>query len=83
MLVICINDKNKPSDIPQSAWIKLDKIYTCIGVTYDNFQNTHCAMLEEVQPPPPYTGYKAARFLPLGDPDISELLNNKKVENVV
>ena len=30
--VVCINDKNKPFEIPQSKWIKEGQKYTVVGV---------------------------------------------------
>jgi hypothetical protein len=84
MLVICINDKDKPAEIPSSAWVKKDRVYTAINYMYHPIQNCYSLLLEEITPPPPYIGYKSDRFEPVEETPSErweELLN--PVENAV
>lgn len=76
MLVECIDISNKPEDIPQSQWVK-KKVYTMVGRKYHPIQKCWSLQLEEVQPPPPYIGYKESRFRPIEDIDITELIEVK------
>jgi hypothetical protein len=78
MELICIDDKNKPHDIPNNCWIKENEVYTAIGIAKDGFQNVYCVSLAEVEPPSPYTGYKLSRFLPIDQIDISEAMERIK-----
>ena len=32
MKVVCIDDTNRPIDIPESKWVKKDEIYTIVKV---------------------------------------------------
>lgn len=48
MKVICINDKNRPNEVPMNRWIKKDEEYTIIAVTYLTIQNTYGCKLAEI-----------------------------------
>lgn len=60
--VVCINDANRPPDIPTSNWIQKDKEYTVLRVGRNKLTNEEYFILQEVQPTPPYGGYKVERF---------------------
>lgn len=62
---ICINDKDRPSEIPISKWITKDKEYTIIEFIIMNMQNrTIGVKLAEVNIDDcfPYICYSANRF---------------------
>ncbi len=60
--VICINDKNRPPEIPTSCWIKEGQEYTVVRVGMNKLTRDEYFILEEVQPTPPYGGYHINRF---------------------
>lgn len=63
--VICINDANKPNDIPSSQWIKKGVIYTVTQVAKLNMQQGKLGYkLAEVNLDgcAPYLYYAAERF---------------------
>lgn len=62
MKVKCINDSNRPNDIPTSKWIIKDKVYTVINEYSDTVNGHKGYELSEVAPDPPYYGYSAHRF---------------------
>ena len=66
--VVCINDKNKPSKIPQSEWIVEGNVYTVRAAAALKLGFKIGLLLEEVQLSPesfPYEYYDASRFKPL------------------
>lgn len=66
--VICIDDKNKPNDIPSSKWIKAKQTYTVIEIKKMNIQGGLLGFkLEEVNLDgcAPYQFYAANRFRPV------------------
>lgn len=62
MTVICINDKGRPSDVPLSNWIKEGQEYTVKRVGMNKLTQEEYFVLHEIQPTPPYGGYKVERF---------------------
>ncbi len=63
--VLCINDADRPSDIPISQWIKKGKLYTVIKVEKMLVQNGKIGFhLAEVNLDGcfPYSAYTATRF---------------------
>lgn len=48
MKVICLNDKNRPNEVPASRWIKKDEEYTIISVAFMTIQNTYGCKLAEI-----------------------------------
>lgn len=65
MVCICINDSERPNDIPLSQWVVKDREYTVIGVFKMNMQN--CILgyeLAEINLNgcAPYKYYAASRF---------------------
>lgn len=75
---ICVDDTQKPNDIPLSHWIKKGKEYTIINIKNNIFTKEIFLVLEEVSPTPPYGGYKISRFA--FDQETFEKLFNVKVE---
>lgn len=68
MKVICIDDTNKPIDIPESKWVKKEEIYTIVKVVKLNLQkNTFGVELEEIDLKDcfPYEYFLANRFAPI------------------
>jgi hypothetical protein len=87
--VVCINDKRKPSGVPQSSWIKEGDAYTVVGVSKMKRQrDTVGYKLAEVQMPADceYQFYTASRFREQNEDDlmaekaVEELLNQELVE---
>lgn len=68
MRVICINDSDKPNDIPLSKWVKKDEVYTVIEIARLNMQAGMLGFkLEEINLDDcfPYRYFAASRFAPL------------------
>ena len=81
--IICINDKNKPSSIPQSSWIEQDEIYTVIFASNMGKQKMILGYkLDEVSMPEDceYQYYIASRFRPYTEDDA---LAEKAVEELL
>lgn len=76
MKVLCINDKNRPAELPTSKWIKKDEIYTVIDVIKCTSQGGIFGyVLEEIDLKgyEPYMCFSAHRFaLPIEDKVIKE-----------
>jgi len=63
--IICLDDSNRPNDIPISKWIKRNEIYTLIRIDKMNMQNGELGFeLEEIDLSDcfPYTRFAAYRF---------------------
>ena len=63
--VICINDTNKPNEIPNSQWVKKGSIYTVTKISKMNIQNGILGFeLAEINLDgcAPYKYYAAERF---------------------
>lgn len=67
MQVLCINDKNKPTQIPQEQWIKVGKTYTVTQIIALPLQPGIAGfLLKEVslsQDCFPYEFYSSKRFV--------------------
>ena len=62
---ICINDKNKPQQIPESRWVKEGEEYNIIYATYSIPSKTLGFYLQELElneSCEPYEFYKSNRF---------------------
>lgn len=67
MIVICINDSNRPNEIPASKWIKKGNEYTIIDTIKCNVQGGKRALIfEEIDLTgcEPYKGFDESRFEP-------------------
>lgn len=61
--ITCINDKNKPNDISNTHWVKLNEEYTPVKIIRSKLTGDHYFVLEEVKPDNPlYGGYNVNRF---------------------
>lgn len=63
--VICIDDKDRPNEVPISRWVKEGELYTVIAMNKMNQQGKMLAFkLEELNNDDlfPYTHFKASRF---------------------
>ena len=62
--VKCINNSNRPSDIPLSSWVEKDNFYTVINA-FHGFGGVLIYQLEEIDltPFPPFKGFDASRFV--------------------
>jgi hypothetical protein len=82
MRVLCINSKDRPSEIPISKWVKenevytVTKAYTCI--TQNNIQGYELAELS-LDGCAPYKFYAASRFIPLTEEDVLEEVEVEKL----
>jgi hypothetical protein len=82
--VICVNDRFKPSDLGQCAWIKKGEVYTVIDAQFMRRQNMSIGYkLEEIALPEdsPYKFLAANRFRPYKEDDTKEA--EKAVENLL
>lgn len=78
MKVICINDKDRPNEIPTSKWIVKDKIYTVIKVWHIRQRpGTYGVELAEIDLSDcfPYLYFAANRFAPV--------MSNKDIEAIL
>lgn len=62
MTVICIDDKNRPPEVPLSNWIKEGETYSVMRVGMNKLTQEEYFVLQEIQPTPPYGGYNINRF---------------------
>jgi len=79
MKLICINDSDRPNEIPLSKWIKKGNQYTAIKFNKMNMQGGILGVqLEEIDLSDcfSHTHFLASRFVPL------EPLKEKETENV-
>jgi hypothetical protein len=63
---ICINDKNRPKEIPQNKWLKKGQEYTIIFTTLCKPQNeigVHLAEIELDESCSPYEYFMLNRFI--------------------
>lgn len=70
--VVCINNKNKPAEIPQGSWLEQDETYTVVGAANMARQGNIIGFkLAEVEIPQglPYEYYSSHRFRPYTDDD--------------
>lgn len=84
MKVICINDKDRPNEIPTSKWVEKGKEYTVSKADYMNMQNKIMGyQLEEIDLSGcfPYQYFAASRFAI--KEDVPEESIEKEVEEQV
>jgi hypothetical protein len=62
MNVTCVDNKNKPNEIPNSNWLIEKQKYTVVKLLRNKLTKEYYYKLEEVSPPSPYGGYKITRF---------------------
>jgi hypothetical protein len=48
MEVVCINDKNRPNEVPMNRWIKKDQEYTITAVCFMKIQGIYGCKLAEI-----------------------------------
>ena len=74
--VICINDKDRPNEIPLSKWVKKGKTYTVIRFAKMAIQGGYGVQLQEIDLSDcrPYDFFGAHRFAPLHDGPLNEAL---------
>lgn len=63
MKVICIDATNRPQEVPTSCWLVAGQEYTVLRIGKNKLTNEEYFILQEVQPTPPYGGYKVDRFV--------------------
>ena len=54
--------RSRPPDIPNSCWIKKGETYTVVRVGMNKLTQEEYFVLQEIQPTPPYGGYRVERF---------------------
>ena len=62
-LVLCIDDTDKPNEIPDKDWIEAGEVYTVQRVLYNPIAEAHMFDLLEVKTPAPFGGYTVSRFV--------------------
>jgi len=76
MKVLCINDKNKPKEIPQHKWVKQGEEYTLIDVQHLLSSNSMGFELAEIKLDEtcfPYHYFNPDRFVPIDEQILKEL----------
>lgn len=62
---VCINDSNRPNDVPTAKWVKKGQVYTVLSMEKMNMQSGQIGFeLEEIDLSDcfPYTRFAAWRF---------------------
>ena len=70
--VVCIDDTNKPNEIPNNLWIKKDDVYTVVNAEYMNVQNRLLGFElaeKDINGCFPYTRFSYTRFRPFTKDD--------------
>ena len=83
MKVICINDKNRPNEIPTSKWVKEKVEYNVIKADYMNMQNKILGyQLAEIDLSDcvPYLYFAASRFAILQPDEETERVVEEELE---
>lgn len=76
MRVLCINDKNKPAEIPQNKWIKYGQEYTVIAVQFLLSSSAMGFELAEIKLDEscfPYHYFNPDRFVPVNEQEMDAL----------
>jgi len=84
--VVCINDSDKPEDIPSSKWVKKDQIYTVIEVSKMRMQgNLLGYKLAEIDLDScfPYQYFAANRFGIIVDQFVEDAWVEEKLEKIM
>ena len=77
MKIMCINDKNKPNEIPQSKWITEGEVYTLISVQHllssqsMGFELAEIKLGEECFP---YHYFSPERFVPIDETELKNAM---------
>jgi hypothetical protein len=87
MKIMCINDKNKPAEIPQEKWVQAGSIYTLVEAQPLLSSNSLGFVLDEItlgEDCFPYHYFNPDRFVPIEqsefdalDAELDEILNPK------
>lgn len=76
MKVVCVNNKNKPEEIPSHLWLEKDEMYTVLRIQKMAKQPGITGfVLEEITIPPgsKYDSFSSARFRPATDDDFAAI----------
>lgn len=81
MKVICIDDTNRPNDVPITRWIKNGELYTIRTVCLMTQQNIYGCRLEEVNNDDlfPYSFFALSRFAVTTE-EIEKAVEEKELE---
>lgn len=81
MKVLCIDDRNRPEEVPATHWVKKGEEYNIIRVCKLNIQGLLGVQLAEIDLSPfePYIYFDSARFVPF-DYTLSDLLGEREIE---
>ena len=76
MKIMCINDKNKPQEIPTNKWVVNGEVYTLIGVQpllSSNSMGFELAELTLGDECFPYHYFNPERFIPVEETELNAL----------
>jgi len=82
MKVLCINDKNRPNEVPESHWVKEGSVYTVVRTCKLNIQGGKIGYeLEEISLDAysPYEYFDSARFNPYIGPVVDVALQPEEL----
>ena len=81
MNVTCIDDKNRPNEVPSTRWIKKGNKYTIIKVAYMTQQGIYGCKLEEINNDDlyPYSYFALSRFA-VTEEEVEEAIEKKELE---
>lgn len=79
--VICINDQDRPNEIPLSKWVKKGKTYTVVRIVSMVVQGGYGVELQEIDLSDcsPYNFFGSHRFAPLEEAPLQEALEVLKI----
>jgi len=80
MKVTCIDDRNRPKEIPKKKWISKGFEYELLWINFSFFQQTMCFVLAEIdldESCHPYACFLASRFS-IREEDLEEFLELAK-----
>ena len=84
MKIICIDDTNKPPEIPITKWVKYGETYTLIDVQFLDIKNQMGFELLEITLDEscfPYHYFTPNRFIPQNDKELKQI--NKSYEKLI
>lgn len=77
MKIVCINDKQKPVEIPQDKWIKEGEVYTLVAVQHLLSSKSIGFELAEIKLGEdcfPYHYFSPDRFMPIDEDEMNNAL---------
>jgi hypothetical protein len=78
MKIMCVNDKNRPQEIPIEKWLESGKVYTLIAVQHLLSSGSIGFELDEITLDEacfPYHYFNPERFVPIDEGELEAVMN--------